>query len=153
MKEFFNKLAGKSDLIATMVGNFTFGIALASYAWLGTYSRLYADDYCMSGLVAERGFWQAQLDQYTGWSNRFAGMFVLSLSDYFGTGFFRLWTALVLLAWLAALAWALIALTRYLRIAISRLACLMLAECIIFFTILFSPQVYQSFFWRVGIMT
>jgi hypothetical protein len=47
-------------------GALTTGLALLSYAVLGFYSRYYADDYCMSGLVFQRGFWQAQIDQYTG---------------------------------------------------------------------------------------
>jgi hypothetical protein len=66
-------------------GLITTTITLLSYAYLGTFARFYADDYCMSGLVVQRGFWQAQIDQYTGWSNRYAGMLVLSLSDSLGT--------------------------------------------------------------------
>ena len=134
-------------------GTFITGLALLSYAILGFYSRYYADDYCMSGLVYQRGFWQAQIDQYIGWSNRFSGMLTLSLSELFGNSAIRVWTALVLLLLVTALAWTLTQLNRWFTLSLSRGILVLLSELIVFFTILFTPQLYQSFFWRIGIIT
>ncbi len=134
-------------------GALTTGLALLSYAVLGFYSRYYADDYCMSGLVFQRGFWQAQIDQYTGWSNRFSGMFILSLSEIFGYSAIKVWTALVLVLLVAAFAWTLAQINRWLNLSFSRWFLVLLAELVAFFTILFAPQLYQSFFWRIGIIT
>lgn len=134
-------------------GTLTTGLALLSYAILGFYSRYYADDYCMSGLVFQRGFWQAQIDQYTGWSNRYSGMFTLSLSELFGNSAIKIWTALVLVLLVAAFAWTLAQLNRWLKLSLSRWILVFLSELVVFFTILFAPQPYQSFFWRIGIIT
>lgn len=140
-------------MIVIAIGALTTGLALASYAVLGFYSRYYADDYCMSGLVYQRGFWQAQIDQYTGWSNRFSGMFILSLSEVFGYSAIKVWTALVLVLLVAAFAWTLAQLNRWLNLSLSRWLLVLLSELVAFFTILFAPQLYQSFFWRIGIIT
>jgi hypothetical protein len=139
--------------IAVIFGALTTGLALLSYAILGFYSRYYADDYCMSGLVFQRGFWQAQIDQYMGWSNRFSGMFTLSLSEFFGNSAIKVWTALVLVLLVAAFAWTLAQLNRWLKLSLSRWILVLLSEWVVFFTILFAPQLYQSFFWRIGIIT
>jgi len=146
-------MANKLMPIVVIAGSLTTGLALLSYAVLGLYSRYYADDYCMSGLVFQRGFWQAQIDQYTGWSNRYAGMFVLSLSEYLGNSAIRIWTALVIVLLVAALAWTLAQLNRWLKLSLSRWLRVLLAELAVFFMILFAPQLYQSFFWRIGVIT
>ena len=136
-----------------VLGTLFVGLALLSYSVLGFYSRYYADDYCMSGLVFQKGFWQAQIDQYMSWSNRFAGMFVLSLSEFLGHSAIKAWTALVVILLVAVLAWTISQLCRWLNLSLSRWLVVLLAELIVFFTILFAPQLYQSLFWRIGIIT
>src|SRR5450756_1832449 len=79
------------------------GIALILYCYLGTFSRFYADDFCMSGYVVRLGFWQAQWFQYVTWSNRFTGMFLLSLSDLLGKSFIKWWTSLTIILWVIGL--------------------------------------------------
>ena len=139
--------------VVVIIGVLTTGLALLSYAVLGIYSRYYADDYCMSGLVFQKGFWQAQIDQYLGWSNRYAGMLVLSLSEYAGHFAIRIWTTLVIVLLVAASAWTLAQLNRWLKLSLSHWLRILLAELGVFFMILFAPQLYQSFFWRIGLIT
>jgi hypothetical protein len=139
--------------IVSAIGVLTTGLALLSYSILGFFSRYYADDYCMSGLVFQRGFWQAQVEQYTSWSNRYAGMLVLSLSELLGRSAIRVWTALVIFLLVASLAWTLAQFNRWLNLSLSRWLLVLLAELAVFFTILFSPQLYQSLFWRIGLIT
>lgn len=135
------------------VGVFTTGLALVAYAYLGTFSRYYADDFCMSGLVVRHGFWSGQWIQYSTWSNRFAGMFTLAVSDFLGPSFVRVWTALALLLWVIVLTYALGQISRLLRLVAPKWLLLLFAEWIIFSTILLAPEVYQTIFWRVGIIT
>ena len=136
-----------------VIGTLLTGLALLSYSILGFYSRYYADDYCMSGLVFQQGFWRAQIDQYMGWSNRFAGMLVLSLSELLGYSAIRVWTILVIVLLVSALTWTILQFNRWLDLSLSRWLSVLLAEMIIFFTLLFAPQPYQSLFWRIGIIT
>jgi hypothetical protein len=137
----------------SVFGAVTTGLALLGYSILGFFSRYYADDYCMSGLVFQRGFWQAQVEQYTSWSNRYAGMLVLSVSDLLGRSSIQVWTVLVIVLLVAALAWTLGQLNHWLNLSFSRWLLVLIAELIVFFTILFSPQLYQSLFWRIGLIT
>jgi hypothetical protein len=131
----------------------TTGLALFLYACLGTFSRYYADDFCMSGFVVKYGFWPAQWIQYTTWSNRFAGMLTLTLSDFLGRFFIRLWPALTLLLWVLGLAWALNQAARLLRFSVPKWLPLLVAEWIVFISALLAPDLYQSLFWRVGAIT
>ena len=129
------------------------GLALLLYACLGTFSRYYADDFCMSGFVVEHGFWPAQWIQYSTWSNRYAGMFVLSASDFLGRAFIRFWPTLILLLWLLGLVWALSQTARLLRFSAPKWLVFLLAEWIVFVSALLAPDLYQSLFWRVGAIT
>jgi hypothetical protein len=129
------------------------GLALFVYAYLGTFSRFYADDFCMSGLVVQHGFWPAQWIQYTSWSNRFAGMFTLAASDLLGRSFVRVFPGLILLLWFLGLAWALARLARLLRYSIPRWLPYFLAGWTVLVALLLAPDLYQSLFWRVGAIT
>jgi hypothetical protein len=129
------------------------GLALILYCYLGTFSRFYADDFCMSGYVVRLGFWQAQWFQYTTWSNRFTGMFLLSLSDLLGTSFIKWWTSLAVIIWVIGLTWAMLKICRLLHMQMPKWMAVLISEWIILFSILLAPQVYQSLFWRIGLIT
>ncbi len=147
-----NSLALFSDLLVAF-GALAFGIALALYAFLGTFSRYYADDFCLTSGYLSSGFWSSQIDLYVSWSNRFSAAFAINLSELLGRWAVRGWTALVIILWVAALAWALIEICRTLRLPVSLGIALLLAETVVFFAILEAPQQYQSLYWRVGIVT
>jgi hypothetical protein len=129
------------------------GIALILYCYLGTFSRFYADDFCMSGYVVRLGFWQAQWFQYVTWSNRFTGMFLLSLSDLLGKSFIKWWTSLTIILWVIGLTWATLKISKLFHIQMPKWMAILITEWIILFSILLAPQVYQSLFWRIGLIT
>lgn len=129
------------------------GIALILYCYLGIFSRFYADDFCMSGYVVRLGFWQAQWFQYVTWSNRFTGMFLLSLSDLLGTSFIKWWTSLTIILWVIGLTWAMLKISKLFHMQMPKWMAVLITEWIILFSILLAPQVYQSLFWRIGLIT
>jgi hypothetical protein len=129
------------------------GLALIMYGYLGTFSRFYADDFCMSGYVTRLGFWQAQWFQYTSWSNRFSGMFLLSVLDLFGKSMIKYWTSLTILFWVIGLTWALFTIINLLSLDIPKWTTILVAEWTVLFSILLAPQIYQSLFWRIGLIT
>jgi len=130
-----------------------FGLALLCYAYIGTFSRYYADDYCISGSVIAIGFWKAQIASYIGWSDRYAATFFASLSDVFGPSASRVWPGLIMLLMLLSLTWALVEAIRLLHLELSTWVMLPVATAIVFFTVLGSPQRYQTVFWRMGLFT
>ncbi len=135
------------------VGIAAFGLALSLYAYLGTFSRYYADDYCTTGGFLAGGFWNSQISSYVSWSPRFSGPFLINLSEFLGRWSISIWSALVILLWVAALTWTILQAGRAARLTLSAWLALLLAEALVFFTILEAPQQYQSIYWRIGIVT
>ena len=90
------------------IGIVAFGMALIRYAYPGIFSRYYADDFYLTGGFLASGFWKSQIGLYTSWSPRFAGTFLLNLSEFFGRLAIQAWTALVVVLWVLALTWAIV---------------------------------------------
>ena len=134
------------------IGIVTFGMALILYAYLGFFSRYYADDFCLTGGFLTSGFWKSQISLYTAWSPSFTGTFLQNLSEFFGRSAIQAWTALVVVLWTSALTWAIVQASRVTRLKVPTGLALLLAEVLVFFTILEAPQQYQSFYWRIGLV-
>jgi hypothetical protein len=134
-------------------GIVTFGTALILYAFLGIYSRYYADDFCMTAGFLGSGFWKSQTDLYTNWSPRFAGTFLLNLSELFGRSAVQVWTALVVILWVLAVTWAIVQALQVSRLKVPAGLAVLIAEVLVFFTILNAPHQYQTLYWRIGLIT
>ena len=134
-------------------GGLTFGVALSLYAYLGNFSRYYADDYCLSGGLLKSGFWKTEIGLYLSWSNRFADLPVLSLSELFGRSAVRAWPAIGIVLWVLALWWLIAQASRAARLPVSGGLALVASEILVFFTLLEAPQLYQSIYWRIGLIT
>lgn len=134
-------------------GGLTFGVALFLYAYLGNFSRYYADDYCLTSGLLKDGFWKTELGLYLSWSNRFADLPVLSLSELFGRSAIRAWPAIGIVLWVLALWWLFVQASRAIHLPVSVGLTLVISEILIFFTILEAPQLYQSIYWRIGLIT
>jgi hypothetical protein len=135
------------------VGSASLGLALLCFAYIGTFSRYYADDYCISGSVVANGFWKAQVASYIGWSNRYAATFFTSLSDMFGRYAIRVWPGLIMMLLLLSLIWTFRETAHSLRLEFSSWATLPIAAVIVFLVVLGSPQRYQTVYWRMGLFT
>jgi hypothetical protein len=136
-----------------VIGLVTVSIALLGYAYLGTFSRYYADDYCLSGMYFTDGFMKAVANLYLTWSNRYAGMILLSFSELFGRSAIHFWLAFTLIVWVPTLAWTLLQAGRLLHLNFSKWMVLLLAEVLIFFLIIESPNLFQTLLWRIGLIT
>jgi len=126
---------------------------LMVHAFLGTYSRYLADDFCTAGDVARLGFWGAQSNLYRTWSGRFSFSFVVALTHLAGPG-------LTPILPVAALALWLVALTFLLHQGIfSRTGSgpwifpVLLALVFIAAILSTSPNIYQSLYWQTGMLT
>jgi hypothetical protein len=138
--------------VLLVIGIVTFGVAIIFYAYLGFFSRYYADDYCMTAGLLTSGFWQSQVSLYNSWSPAFSGTFLQYLSEYFGRSSIQVWPALLIVLWVLALTWAVIQAVRVTSLKVPASLALLLAEVVIFFTILTSPQQYQTIYWRIGLV-
>jgi hypothetical protein len=138
--------------VLLVIGIFTYGVAIIFYAYLGFFSRYYADDYCMTAGLLTGGFWKSQISLYNNWSPAFSGTFLQYLSEFFGRSAIQAWPTLLIVLWVMALTWAGVQAVRMTRLKVPASLILLLAEMVIFFTILESPQRYQTIYWRIGLV-
>jgi hypothetical protein len=139
------------DLLIAL-GIVMFGMALFLYAYLGIFSRYYADDFCISSAFFTSGFWRSQIGLYTGWSPGFTGTFIQISSEFFGRPAIQIWPALLIVLWILALTWAILQAAKVTRLRVPASLGLLLAEAMVFFTILEAPQQYQAIYWRIGLV-
>ncbi|MDR3573596.1 MAG: DUF6056 family protein [Anaerolineaceae bacterium] len=125
-------------------------LALAGLAYLGTFTRLHADDFCMASSMARLGFWVSVSQWYTQWTGRF--MFIisthlLSMTDPAGAAVFPV---IVIVVWLLGLTWALIPLLRHNQLPLSGWLALAASGSILLILFSTTPNLFQSVFWQDG---
>ncbi len=127
---------------------------LAVFAYLGTFSRYSADDYCFSRTLDQSSnILSATKAWYVKTSNRYTTMLLVGVSEWFGRSAIRFLPALAIILWLVTLAWTLFRLAEKLQISSPLISAFTLASLIIFYSILQAPSLYQSLFWRSGMVT
>ena len=121
---------------------------LSSYAFLGWYSRWIADDFCTAAAMKSEGFWRSQATMYQAWSGRFAFTFTINAIESFGPAAARVVPAAVIIAWIAAAAFAA-------RRLLQTPWPLAIATGVIFVcaAIESAPTVFQSVLWQTGALT
>ena len=115
---------------------------LVIHVYLGSYSRFIADDFCSSAVARSNGIFRASLHWYMNWNGRYSANFLDSLFGYLGPSATPFATALVITAWLIALA-----------IAVGQIKLLerwIVAAMVLFATLHVIPQVGQSLYWGQG---
>ena len=134
-------------------------IALAGvglFAYLGYYNRYWADDWCYNADFKNLGF----LETVHGYSynvtytpSRYSVTIFAGLIQAFETLGMQLMTPLTILFWVAGLFFLFYNIARIAGYRLSRLKVLMLAALIVYFSIYLSPHIYQSVYWRTGMLT
>jgi hypothetical protein len=122
-------------------------LPLAVYAWIGSYARYTADDYCWAGVLRTEGFWQAQVHWYTDYSPRYAFTFVVNLVELAGPVIVPALPLVAILVWLATLSWT------FLQFRLKALGAVALAEVAALATLQTAPDLPQSLYWQTGMLT
>jgi hypothetical protein len=120
-------------------------VPLLVYAWIGSYSRYTADDYCWAGVLRQEGFLRAQAWWYDGFSPRFAFTFIVNLVELAGPAIVPFLPAAGIVTWVGVLTWTL----RQLDVRGS----LVLALTIAVATFATAPDLPQSLYWQTGMLT
>src|SRR5215217_3150839 len=110
---------------------------LVIHAYLGSYSRFIADDFCSSAVARSQGIFRSSLYWYFNWNGRFSANLLDSLFGYIGPAATPFATALVITVWLIVLA-----------IAVRRNW--IIAAMVLFAVLHVIPQVGQSLYWGQG---
>lgn len=139
--------------LALIFGCLAFGVALAAFAYTGTFTRYWADDYCYNAALESDGFWKAQWRFYQHTSDRYSVIPLVGLSEIFGPSAIRFWPVTAVILLVSSLTWAFYQAGKALNGRFSWLECLLLAEIAAFFTLWQAPNLFQILYWRTGMLT
>ncbi len=127
--------------------------ALLVHAYLGTFSRYVADDFCTAGILRTMGFVDSQLYWYASWSGRFSFTFIVNLLEMLGPWTTSIVPALVIVALALVLGWAAHQITLLASLPSPRLSAFALSTLAVFATIDGTMSVDESVYWQTGVVT
>lgn len=129
-------------------------IILLTYAYIGTFTRYWADDFCFTQtLKASNNLFGATLDLYNNWSNRYTTMLLVGVSEWFGAKAISFLPAAMITLWVISLVSLIYQIKSALKLPRHWLSSLLIALLLAFLTIHQAPDRYQSVFWRSGMVT
>jgi len=133
--------------------------AVGLYANLGIYSRYMSDDYCETlRVTSSSNPLNAVIERYTGafWpraSMRYSNLFFVGVSEMMGENAMQVTIPALLLLWAFGLTLSMRELRKFLNISLPVQVDLFAGGFLTFFTILLSPNPFQTFYWRSAAMT
>ena len=139
--------------VILFIGILLFSIALLVYMYKGFFSRYLADDYCFSSLIKENGFWGGLIQQYVSWSNRFSAYLLTAISELFGQNAIQFLPGLMILFLTISLVWNARIILKVLQFEDSWIVSLFLGEMVTFFILFEAPDLFQSLYWRSGMVS
>lgn len=131
--------------------------AIGMYAYLGTFSRYMADDYCEASLVRTSSPIQAVINRYmagaTRASNRYSNLFFVGISETLGSRSIQITIVSMALLWVIGLCWCIHEIRRFLMVKWILAVDIFLGMMLGFFSYLQAPNLFQSVYWRSSMMT
>jgi len=143
--------------IALGLGLACMTIGLAAFAYLGTFTRYLADDYCEAVLVTKSSPFNAVINRYidSQWraADRYSNLLFDGLSELLLPGNVASVPAIMIVLWTAALTWLAYEIRRKAGLQWSLLIDFFLAATTAFFTILQTANRFQTIYWRSSMST
>jgi hypothetical protein len=137
--------------LALSFGVFATLIALAMYAYLGTFSRYGSDDYCLSAFFLQGHLINAMIERYMVSTSRYTNILFIGLADKL-LGWYNV--AILPALMLALFVWGLYLLLRetveMLRLGWSRGLVFFLALFTVYCSVTQAPDLYETLYWRAG---
>ncbi len=128
-------------------------VALAVYIYRGFYSRYWADDYCQSATLKEYGLFGGTMNSYQTWSNRFAAIFMVGVSELLGAKAISFLPAIVILCNVLIYAFLFHLIFRLRKGKANLLVSFLVSLIFTYFLLLLSPDLFQSVYWRSGMIS
>ena len=132
-------------------------LAIGVQAYLGTFNRYIADDYCESVQVRDEPVLSAVVNRYMDGSfrssDRYSNLMFVGISQMLGKYNNQILPASMLIIWLVGLIWSLNQIRKLMELRLSRIFDLLIAISITFFSMWQAPNPFQTFIWRSGMAT
>lgn len=136
-----------------ILGIISLSIALAIYAYMGFFSRYWADDYCFSSLAKKFGLFNGLKQHYLTWSNRYTAFVLSVIGDWLGVLNIQLYPGTMILLLTAAITWNVKTFLEKFRLTNSILVHVFIGELAVFFILYEAPNLFQSLYWRSGMVS
>ncbi len=141
---------------ALVVGLTLFLVGVGLFAYLGYYNRYWADDWCYNADFKNLGF----LETVRGYAynvtytpSRYSVTIFAGLIQAFETLGVQLMTPLTIIFWVAGLAYLFYNFAQMSDYRLPKWPVIFVAAVIVYFSIYLSPHIYQSLYWRTGMLT
>jgi hypothetical protein len=137
--------------IALSFGIFATLIALAMYAYLGTFSRYGSDDYCLSAFFLQGNLINAMVQRYMVSTSRYTNIIFIGLVDkLFGWYNVAVLPGLMLTLFVWGLYLLIKEIEEMLRLGWDRWMIFFLSLLVVYFSITQAPNLYETLYWRAG---
>lgn len=131
--------------------------AMAVYAYLGSFSRYIADDYCEAVRVTTVSPVQAVIDRYSDGSfrsaNRYSNILFVGFSEMLGQNSIPITMVLMVILWTMGLSWLVHETRKFAGMEWARLMDVFLGGMLAFMSFLLAPNLFQTVYWRSSMMT
>lgn len=138
-------------LVLLLFVSLLFGLLL--FAFLGTFSRLMADDFCYFANAKELGIWKGLTQIYATWSGRYSTIALIMLLEPAAKFAAQAAPGAILLAWLIALITLFVGIIQKVFGDFPRSLAWVMAAMVLFLTCLIAPNRFQVLFWLNGSIT
>ena len=139
--------------IAFGLGVVSMTVALGLFAYLGTFTRYLADDYCDTVTVNSGPILPTLIQQYETNTDRFSNLLFVALSEFLFPHHVEILPVLVIFLWTAALTWLIYETHQTIGWQWHFFLDFFLAAALAFFAILQAPNRFQTFYWRSAMAT
>ncbi|MBI2332167.1 MAG: hypothetical protein HYU84_08425 [Chloroflexi bacterium] len=140
-------------LVAVLVMLVTVGM----YAYLGSFSRYIADDYCEAVRVTTVSPFQAAFNRYSDGSfrsaNRYSNILFVGFSEILRPNSIPITIVLMIVLWTIGLSWLVHEIRKFAAVEWTRLMDVFLGSTIAFMSFLQAPNLFQTMYWRSSMMT
>lgn len=131
--------------------------AIGVYAYLGSFSRFIADDYCEAARVRNVSPIRAAMDRYNdgAWraANRYSNIMFVGFSEMLGERSIPITIVLMIALWFAGVIWSAREARRLAGMDWTLSMDLFLGSALVYFSLLMMPSLFQTLYWRSSMMT
>ncbi len=149
-------MSSNSKKFALILGLVLSLAGVGLFAYLGYYNRTWADDWCYNADFRNLGFLETvrgYLYNVTYTPSRYSVTIFAGLLQAFKTLGLQLMTPLTIIFWVAGLAYLFYNFAYLAGYRLSKWLAILASATIVYFSIYLSPQIYQSLYWRTGMLT
>ncbi len=127
--------------------------ALVSFAYLGTFTRYLADDYCETMLANGSSIIHALIVRYQTVSDRYSNILFDTLTEFIFPRQIQIVPVVMIILWAVALIWLVREIKLFTNLQWSFVVDAFLGAALSFFSILEAPNRFQTIYWRSAMAT